>query len=177
MQTQTEFNIIQAVKHISWRLQNGKINPNDKDREAFNLIVKTLNQNYEKALMEERMFAKLLIEKLLVLTVGSSRTMKSAIEIIEEILENPLSSWADTFKKEVPRIRLMQAFEKEFVLVPKSDQELKDAARVREVKNKIISENQKKLAEAFTSDYTDSEFNSFIKKLVFDLKIKYQDKP
>jgi len=177
MQTQTEFNIVQAVKHISWRLQNGKINPNDKDRQAFNLIVKTLNQNYETALMEESLFAKLLIEKLLMLTIGSSRTMKTAIEIIEEILECPLSVWADNFKKEVPRIRLMQAFDKEFVLLPKTDQEFKDAVKIREVKNMIISKNHQKLKEAFASEYTDSEFNSFIKKLVFDLKIKYQDKP
>jgi len=177
MQTQTEFNIIQAVKHISWRLQNSKINPNDKDREAFNLIVKTLNQNYENAIMEDKLFAKLLIEKLLMLTSGTERTMKSALEVIDEILELPLKNFSEKFRKEVPRIRLMRAFDKEFVLVPRSEIVSKNAEQIREVKNKLIAQNQKNLVEEFLSDYTDAEFNSFIKKLVFDLKKKYQDKP
>lgn len=173
----SELNIIQAVKHLSWRLQNSKINPNDKDREAFNLIVKTLNQNYEDALMEDKLFAKLLIEKLIMLTAGTSRTMKSALESVEELLECPLEVWGEKFKKEVPRIRLMRAFEKQYVLVPKSDNEFKNAANVREAKNKIMVDNQKQLIEEFKSEYTDAEFKSFIKKLVYDLKKEYQNKP
>lgn len=168
---------MQAVKHISWRLQNSKINPNDKDREAFNLIVKTLNQNYENALMEDMLLAKLLVEKLLMLTAGTGRTMKSALEIVEEILECPMESFSEKFRKEVPRIRLMRAFEKEFALVPRSETDGKNAEEIRKVKNQIISQNQKNLAEEFASEYTEKEFASFLKKLVFDLKKKYQDKP
>lgn len=174
---QKELNIIQAVKHLSWRLQNNKINPNDKDREAFNLIVKTLNQNYDQSLMDDILFAKLLIEKIMMLTAGTGRTMKSAISVVEEVLDCPLESFRETFKKEVPKIRLMQAFDKHFVLVNSSEDEFKNAANIRNAKNQLMESNKKELQEEFLSEYSDEEFNSFIKKLVFDLKNKYQNKP
>lgn len=172
-----EMNIIQAVNHLTWRLGQQKMIPNQKDKEAFNLILTTLNQNYELSIEDDRLFSKLLIEKLMFLTMSGERTMKDAIRIIKEILSTPIHQHSETFKKMVPRIRLIRAFENCFINVKNSESEIKNSVKVSEAKNILMAENKKHLSEEFTKEYNDEEFKAFIQKLVFDLKTEFQNNP
>ncbi len=169
--------INQAVKHLTWRLQQNRINPNEKDIEAFNCILNTLNKNYDESLIQDVLFAKLLIERLMLLTMDGKRSMQNAIGVMKESLETPLLSWLKYFQSQVPMIRLMRAFEVEFIKLELGPDDMKNALKVREAKLKLISENQKKLVDEFTKPYTEEELHSFIKRLVFELKKEFQNKP
>lgn len=180
MQIEEQMNIERAIKHFSWRLKQSKMIPNQKDEDAFNCIINTLNQNYEKAQMEDVLFAKLLIERLMMLTVGGQRSMKSAIDVIKEILSSSLLGWAKTFSDEVPMIRLKNVFDEEFIRLSLTDNEKKNCVEVFKAKQKLFNYNNEKLTAELkeaVKPYTIEEFNSFIKKLIFDLKKEYQNKP
>lgn len=175
-----QLNITQAVKHLTWRLhpeQGKKIIPNEKDVEAFNLILQTLNSQYEQGLIQDILFAKMLCDKLLMLTIPGDRTMKSAIEVVEEILSRSMDGWSKAFQDNIPLIKLSKAFEDEFIRFRDSGNLAKDAASVREAKLKLIAQNQNKLRDLLTKPYTHEEFTGFITQLVHKLKIEHQNKP
>jgi hypothetical protein len=176
MKIEQEMNISTAVHHFSWRLKQPKMIPSQRDREAFNCIVNTLNQHYEKAQMEDVLLAKLLIEKLMMLTIGGQRSMKSAIDVIKEILSASLSAWAKTFAGQVPLIRLKNVFDEEYIKVPRTSDAIKDAVNVVKAKHHLYKSYNEKLYEA-AQPYTIEEFEGFIKKLIFDLKKEYQNNP
>lgn len=176
MEVKTEINIEKAVKHLGWRLSQKKIIPNEKDMESLNFIIRTLNQNHEQAVMRDKCFAKLLIEKLLFLTIGGQRDMKTAVRIVEEILETPIYSWVKTFVFEVPLIRFGQVFEKKYIELELTDDDRKNAIKIMEANQKIMEANQKELTDALFSQYTEEEFSSFFDRLVSELIIKYQNK-
>lgn len=177
MEVKTEMNIEKAVKHLSWRLSQSKIVPNEKDVEAFNFMIRTINKNHELAVMRDKCFAKLLVEKLLFLTMDGKFTMKQAVNIIEEILETPVYSWAKTFVKEVPSIRFSQVFEKKYIEIGLSDDDKKNVKKVIEAKRLIISKNKKELSDALTEKYSEDDFIKFFNRLVFELINKYQNLP
>lgn len=177
MEVKTEMNIEKAVKHLSWRLSQQKIIPNEKDVESFNFMIRTINKNHELAVMRDKCFAKLLIEKLLFLTMDGKFTMKQAVNIIEEILETPVYSWAKKFVNEVPLIRFSQVFEKKYVEIGLTDDDRLNASKVLEANKLIISQNQKELSAALTEKYSESEFIKFFNRLVFELINKYQNLP
>jgi hypothetical protein len=177
MEVKTEMNIEKAVKHLSWRLSQQKIIPNDKDVEAFNFMIRTINKNHELAVMRDKCFAKLLVEKLLFLTMDGKFSMKQAVNIIEEILETPVYSWAKTFVKEVPSIRFSQVFEKKYIEIGLSDDDRKNVKKVIEAKRLIISKNKKELSDALTEKYSEDDFIKFFNRLVFELINKYQNVP
>lgn len=177
MEVKTEMNIEKAVKHLSWRLSQQKIIPNDKDVEAFNFMIRTINKNHELAVMRDKCFAKLLVEKLLFLTMDGKFSMKQAVNIIEEILETPVYSWAKTFVKEVPSIRFSQVFEKKYIEIGLSDDDRKNVKKVIEAKRLIISKNKKELSDALTEKYSEDDFIKFFNRLVFELINKYQNLP
>ena len=161
MEVKTEMNIEKAVKHLSWRLSQSKIVPNEKDVEAFNFMIRTINKNHELAVMRDKCFAKLLVEKLLFLTMDGKFTMKQAVNIIEEILETPVYSWAKTFVKEVPSIRFSQVFEKKYIEIGLSDDDRKNVKKVIEAKRLIISKNKKELSDALTEKYSEDDSLNF----------------
>jgi hypothetical protein len=177
MEVKTEMNIEKAVKHLSWRLSQSKIVPNEKDVEAFNFMIRTINKNHELAVMRDKCFAKLLVEKLLFLTMDGKFSMKQAVNIIEEILETPVYSWAKTFVKEVPSIRFSQVFEKKYIEIGLSDDDRKNVKKVIEAKRLIISKNKKELSDALTEKYSEDDFIKFFNRLVFELINKYQNLP
>jgi len=177
MEVKTEMNIEKAVKHLSWRLSQSKIVPNEKDVEAFNFMIRTINKNHELAVMRDKCFAKLLVEKLLFLTMDGKFTMKQAVNIIEEILETPVYSWAKTFVKEVPSIRFSQVFEKKYIEIGLRDDDRKNVKKVIEAKRLIISKNKKELSDALTEKYSEDDFIKFFNRLVFELINKYQNLP
>ena len=177
MEVKTEMNIEKAVKHLSWRLSQSKIVPNEKDVEAFNFMIRTINKNHELAVMRDKCFAKLLVEKLLFLTMDGKFTMKQAVSIIEEILESDINSWAQTFVREVPLIRFSQVFERKYVEVGLSDDDRKNVEKVIEANKLIISQNQKELSAALTEKYSEDDFIKFFNRLVFELINKYQNVP
>ena len=175
MEVKTEMNIEMAVKHLGWRLSQNKMNPNQKDIESFNFIVRTLNKNHEEAVMNHKCFAKLLIEKLLFLTIGGQRDLKHAISIIEEILDSSMTSWVEKFIFEVPLIRFGRVFEKKYVEIGLTEDDRKNIIKVFEANKKIIEENSKELSTALLSKYTKEEFAAFFDRLVFELIKKYQN--
>jgi hypothetical protein len=177
MEVKTEMNIEKAVKHLSWRLSQSKIVPNEKDVEAFNFMIRTINKNHELAVMRDKCFAKLLVEKLLFLTMDGKFSMKQAVNIIEEILETPVYSWAKTFVKEVPSIRFSQVFEKKYIEIGLRDDDRKNVKKVIEAKRLIISKNKKELSAALTEKYSEDDFIKFFNRLVFELINKYQNLP
>ncbi len=180
MEVATTMTIEQAVKHLSWRLkpaEGKKIYPNDKDVQAFNLVVQTLNQNYDQSLVQDAMFAKLLIEKLLMLTMDGKRTMRQAIGSVEQILDVSISDWASEFQRQVPMIRLMVALEKKHIKLHKTANRIKDVAAVVKANNLLMDEHAKELNAEFLKPYSIDEFNAFFKLLIFELKAKFQDKP
>jgi hypothetical protein len=103
--------------------------------------------------------------------------MKQAVNIIEEILETPVYSWAKTFVNEVPLIRFSQVFEKKYVEVGLSDDDRKNVEKVIEANKLIISQNQKELSAALTEKYSEDDFIKFFNRLVFELINKYQNVP
>lgn len=177
MEIQTEMTINRAVKHLSWRLQQPKLIPNDKDIEAFNFILSSLEFKYETALIEDDLLIKLLIERLLLLTIHGKRSMADAIEVIKETLRKSVSSWLTIFREEVPLIRFSRALEQDFIKLSLSDDDLKDSKLVIKAKNKLMTNNQKKYAEKLTTPYTEAELQSFIAQLLFDLRTEFQNKP
>ena len=176
MKIEQEMTIERAVKYFSWRLKQPKMIPNQKDEAAFNCIINTLNQHYEHAQMEDVLFAKLLTERLMMLTIGGQRSMKSAIAVIKEILSASLSAWAKTFANQVPLIRLKNVFDEEYVKVPRTGDAIKDAVNVVKANQQLHRSYNEKLYEA-AQPYTIEEFEGFIKKLIFDLKKEYQNNP
>jgi len=177
MKIEQEMTIERAVKHFSWRLKQPKMIPNQKDEAAFNCIIHTLNQNYDYAVIEHALFTKLLIEKLMMLTIGGQRPLKSAIDIIkEDILSKSLSAWARAFANQVPLIRLKNVFDEEYVRVPRTGNAIKDAVNVVKAKQHLYQSYNEKLYEA-AQPYTIEEFEGFIKKLIFDLQGEYKYKP
>ena len=136
-----------------------------------------INKNHELAVMRDKCFAKLLVEKLLFLTMDGKFTMKQAVNIIEEILETPVYSWAKTFVKEVPSIRFSQVFEKKYIEIGLSDDDRKNVKKVIEAKRLIISKNKKELSDALTEKYSEDDFIKFFNRLVFELINKYQNLP
>lgn len=176
MKIETKLNINTAMKHLFWRFNQSKIILNDRDREAFNLIVRELNLNYETALMENKILAKLLLEKILMLTLSGERSMKDAIRIIDEIIDAPLSSFRESFKRQVPLIRLSRAFEEEFIRFNRDIDDKVNCVAICKAVNLLSLEQKKRLESEFMKPYTDEEFIFFIKRLVFDTIKKHQNK-
>ena len=168
-------NIDKAVKHLSWRLSQPKIIPNEKDIEAFNFMIRTLNKNHEQALVKDKCFAKLLIEKLLFLTIDGRFSMQQAVNIIEEILEAPVYLWAKTFVDRVPLIRFSRVFEKKYVDLELTADNKENAIKIIQANKAIVAKNQNELKAALTDKYTEDDFIKFFNRLVFDLTSRYQN--
>lgn len=176
MEVKTEINIEKAVKHLSWRLSQTKINPNEKDIEAFNFMIRTINKTHEKAMIQNKCFAKLLIEKILFLTIDGKYSLKQAIKIVEEILEAPINEWSNKFVKSVPLIKFSQVFEKKYIEIGLTDDDRKDAFKIIEANKIIILQNQKELTSILTEEYSEKDFIKFFNRLVFELTQKYQNR-
>lgn len=175
MEVKPVMNIERAIKHLSWRLSQNKIIPNEKDIDAFNVVIRTINQGYENALMKDKCFAKLLIERLLYITIDGKMSMKDAVITIEETLNSSVHSWVKKFVSEVPMIKFSQVFEEKMVELNFTEDDISNVSKLIEAKQKIFRENQKEFENALAVKYTEEDFIKLIQRLVFELTTKYQN--
>lgn len=163
--------IQKAVSRLKWRIsQTG----NQTDIDALNALIGFVNKSHSDVVNDHQLFAKLFIEKFLMLTITKENTAKSALAEIERILQTPVMHMADKLKKEMPMLRLNAECIKHDPDILEMDT-FDDYGKLIDRKQKVAEQNKQELLNAFNKPYTIDEAINFIETQVNRLVKNYSD--
>jgi hypothetical protein len=162
-----------SVKHIHWRLDSlTRSKLTDRDVDSLNTIIKYVKFQDQTAQMENRLFAKLFVDKFMFLAMDGKRSANGCIEEIERILKLPMWEVMQQFRKKVPYFKLERILEG---FNPISEEDTFNMSKYRERALKVAQTMDKELVECLKTEYTEEQAIGFINHEVNRLATKYQN--
>jgi hypothetical protein len=160
--------IERAIKYLSWEAQQ---KPTPSKVEAINTIIDFVNHTEQQSLMENELFAKLFIEKFIMLAETKHYTAQACLDEIERILSMTTYEMVLKLKEKVPMMKFNAIGQDKY---PLKDIDIFNLDAIRERNIKIIDEYTKELFDALKTSYSEDEAIHFVKSKVNYLVNKYQ---
>ena len=175
--------IDRALKHFDWRLvdkdKNGKplklkdyFKPSENDLEALNSIIDFVNTSQQQSLMEHQLFAKLFIEKFIMLAETNHMTAEVCINEIERILSFSVYEMVLILKDKVPMFKFNAIGQDTY---PLEDTDVFNLSAISDRNNKIVAQYTNELFECLKTTYSEDDAIAFITSMVHYLTKKYQN--
>lgn len=163
----------QALNYLSWECKKDnnikKLTP--KKLEAVNSLIDFYKIQNQKAVSDNKLFAKLFIEKFIYICETRHATSKSALQEIERILSMSVYEMVLKLKERLPMFKFNSIGAEE---IPFDTSKFDNLSYIRERNLKIIDKHTKELKEALKTSYTEDEAIMFIESQVNRLLTKYK---
>jgi hypothetical protein len=153
----------QAINHIKFRFSSDKIIVNKKDIQAFNSVVLYIEDLKKTTVSNNKLLAKMIINEFIWQTKHHNKTSTSAISEIDRILKVSVWNWCLELKRVIPFLKLKLLSSKVGIIADS------DILSIRDANLLLYKQYSKELAEAFTSEYSEDELESFVTNLVNEL--------
>jgi len=157
--------IDKAISYLTWEAKKDKeINKlTPKKLEAINAVISYVNWERKKLLSEHDLFAKMFIEKFIMLCETKHHTAKSALEEISRILNHSVYDLVKILQDKMPMFKFNSIGQ---------DTEPLDMAKfdnityLRERSSRIVAQHTAELSEALKTSYNESEVIHFVEKSI-----------
>jgi hypothetical protein len=130
-------NIEQAFSQMSYRLQNGRYEPNQADLDAYSFLAKWVMENKKQALKNDILFAKLFCRVFAQEVHFYKGDFKFAQKKMHDYLKHPIEFYYEKFTQEVNDV-LMNKYITELGVTEKHPALLSD--KERELENEILKD-------------------------------------
>lgn len=149
--------IEKAIGQFTYRLQNGRYEPNQSDVEALTFIVDWINREKTREITDNVLFAKLFCRVFAQEVDYYKGDFKLAQKTMHEYLKQPIEFYYDKFIKDIDKTSLNVLSEQLGLSNkhPYSKTEIE-----KESDEKIISENQDKMLKAVSGHDTKGVYKS-----------------
>jgi hypothetical protein len=134
--------IDRALKYLTWDAQQ---KPTESKIEAVNAVIDFVNATEQQSLVDNELFAKLFIEKFIMLAETNHYTAKACLDEIERILSMSTYEMVLKLKEKVPMMKFNAIGQDQY---PLKDTDIFNLDTIRERKNKIVEEYTIELFEA-----------------------------
>lgn len=161
--------IEQAIKHFHYKLSN-HWKPSEADIKAFDTIKDYVIDTNKRQLKDNDLFAKLFIERFILLCRTKCYTSAQAINVIDECLQKSVYDWCMILKDEIPMLRFNSIGAHKY---PLKDEDIYNFTKTKERNRKIVAEFETELTEAFLEDYNEDKTITFIENTINKLINKH----
>lgn len=169
-----DLSIEQAMDHIKFKLGGAGKRMTKKDVAAYNKLVEYIKANDTVAVDQNTLFAKLYIQKFMMLSLDGKHSAQSAINEIEDILKMPVLEMIRTFKGNVPFFKFEKIVSRG---VPDDLDPLKDWEKIRKIRMHNVKQYEKELLECFRTEYTEAQAIDFLSREINRMLILYSELP
>jgi hypothetical protein len=153
----------QAINHIKFRFSSDKIIVNKKDVQAFNSMVLYIESLKKERVSNNKLLAKMIINEFIWQTKNRDKTSASAINAIDKILKVSVWDWCLELKRTIPLLKFKLLSSKIGIVADENILSIRDANAL------LYKQYSKELTEAFTSEYSEDELESFVTNVVNEL--------
>lgn len=161
--------IEKAISRVAWRFKQKKCNYDD-DVQALNTIITFVNKSRESSLRNNDAFAKLFIEKFMMLAETQHNTAQDCINEIERILSYDVSEMVEIFSQRVPQYSFNARCQS---LIPLKKEDRLNISRIRERNHELADKHTKELKKSLKTPYTIADGIEFVTNQVNRLLLKY----
>lgn len=161
-------NIQKAVKRLSWRLGNGKFEPNQNDVDALQFIINWINNEKSELMKDNMLFAKCYVKLLMYETMYFKDVQFASEQLNRFLVETPIETIYDDFAKSLNQLEY-EKFMKRHGLIMKHPALLSDEEK--DFENKIIENNNEEFNKIiqegkWTFDQVYKSLNNQITELI-----------
>ena len=161
-------NIDKAIEHFKWKLQN-HWTPTETDLEAYNSILDYKELQESANMSANESLAKLWVHQLMLLSNTNLYNGERSIQVIDEILEQPLYDWCVKLKNQLPMMRFNAvALEKH----PLGS--FNSLTAQLERNNKIVEEFETELTEALKYEPKEEDTIKFVQSQITRVINKFE---
>ena len=153
----------QAINHVKFRFSSDKIIVNKKDVQAFNSMVLYIESLKKERVSNNKLLAKMIINEFIWQTKNRDKTSASAINAIDKILKVSVWDWCLELKRTIPLLKFKLLSSKVGIVADSNIIGIRDANAL------LYKQYSKELTEAFTSEYSEDELESFVTNVVNEL--------
>jgi hypothetical protein len=153
----------QAINHIKFRFSSDKIIVNKKDVQAFNSMVLYIESLKKERVSNNKLLAKMIINEFIWQTKNRDKTSASAINAIDKILKVSVWDWCLELKRTIPLLKFKLLSSKVGIVADENILSIRDANML------LYKKYSKELTEAFTSEYSEDELESFVTDFINEL--------
>ena len=137
--------------------------PTEKDLEAYNTILEYKNINEAINMTSNENYAKLYIEKLILLSSSGMYSGERALQVIDEILSKTVYEWCLILQKEIPMMRFNQVGVVEY---PLKEKDALNLSKTTERNKNIIKDYDNELIEALNYEISEEDIIKFVKSQI-----------
>jgi hypothetical protein len=149
-----------ALEHLKWKYNN-HWNPNSKDIEAFNSIIKFKELQEQKNLTQNEPLAKFWIHQMILLSRTKLYDGARSIQVINEILSKSVYEWCLILKEEIPMMRFNRVGLDKYPLDDKDDL---NVSKIQNRNKNIINEFETELTKELKYEISDENIIKFVQK-------------
>lgn len=165
-------NIEQAFNQMSYRLQNGRYEPNKADLDAYSFLATWVMENKKQALKNDILFAKLFCRVFAQEVNYYHGDFKFAQKKMHDYLKYPIEYYYELFTKEVNDV-LMNNFIKELGISEKHPALLTDEER--DLEKELLKD--KKIIEYFEGILKEDKVFISLNNVITEFCNKYKNLP
>ena len=164
--------IERAMDQFSYRLQNGRYEPNQNDVDAFKFVAEWINREKEKEIKQNVLFAKLFCHVFAQEVKFYDGDFKFAQKKIHEYLKHPIEFYYDNFLKEINDVA-MNKFIKSIGI---SKHLLLDSSEKQKNENKILEENSEQIEKYFNGAFEEDKVYRSLNNTISEFINLYKNK-
>jgi len=149
--------IEKAIGQFTYRLQNGRYEPNQTDVESLKFIIEWINREKTRELKENVLFAKLFCRIFSQEVDYYKGDFKQAQKSMHEYLKHPIEFYYERFIKEID-LTAMNSYTEKIGISNKHPQLKTDSEKLSE--EKIIKSNENELLKLLSGHNSDGVYKS-----------------
>lgn len=146
---------------------------NPKEMQAVNTLIEYINAQDKKITQDNKLFAKLFLERFIELAKTGELNANQCIESIERTLSMRIIDMVNIFKEEVPYFK----FELYANKGTKGLDPIKDFGKIKAIRNSNALRYKAELLEALRTEYTEEQAIRFLEHQVNRLIKVYSNTP
>lgn len=162
-----------AFNRLSWRLSNGKFEPNQKDVDALKFLAEWVNRQKQESLQQHTIFAKMYVYCFMH-ELEFYKDLDFAQKKMHEILQQPAQHHYQVFLRRLNNLEL-EKFRKSIGL--SSDHPLAVSDDTRGKDNEIISKHQEQLKKFVIGAWSEEAVTKAMNNQVTEAINKYHALP
>jgi len=150
-----------ALNRLAFRFKQWRVN--EDDVKALNSLIVYVNAQKNKNLVDNDLFAKLFLERFIMLGSTGRRTARSCLDEIDNTLNKSVYDWVVKLKEEIPMMKFNTIGVEEF---PFDESKWNNITYVRERANKVTNKYSEELLKSLRTEYTEEEVIEFVENQV-----------
>ncbi|MDP2687790.1 MAG: hypothetical protein Q8O62_11245 [Aequorivita sp.] len=163
-----KINIKAAVQRLSWRLGNGKFQPNENDIDALNFIINWINTEKSEMIRDNILLAKCYTRLLMYETLYYKDVKQSSIQLNKALTELPIETFYDEFASRLNDLEYNSFLQSKGMTMkhPALKSDIDRAAEAKLIEDNYKEFEQYVLKGKWTSEQVYSSLNNQITELI-----------